>query len=70
MRSLHHSHVTCPVRRGRQLAEARARISQAIENGARLFPPLETETWPASRPLAKWLLRLLPPDRLYPAGVE
>lgn len=42
------------------LAEARARISQAIENGAHLFPPLESETWPASRPLAEWLLRLLP----------
>ncbi|MGH3170354.1 MAG: hypothetical protein ACRDN0_31295, partial [Trebonia sp.] len=42
------------------LAEARTRISQAIENGARMFPPLETETWPASRPLAEWLLRLLP----------
>lgn len=42
------------------LAEARARISQAIANGARLFPPLESETWPASRPLAEWLLRLLP----------
>lgn len=42
------------------LADARARISQAIENGARLFPPLESETWPASRPLAEWLLRLLP----------
>ena len=42
------------------LAEARARISQAIENAARLFPPLETETWPASRPLTEWLLSLLP----------
>lgn len=42
------------------LADARARISQALENGTRLFPPLESETWPASRPLAQWLLRLLP----------
>lgn len=42
------------------LAEARARISQAIAQGARMFPPPETETWPASRPLAEWLLRLLP----------
>lgn len=40
--------------------EARARISQAVKNAARLFPPLETETWPASRPLTEWLLSLLP----------
>jgi uncharacterized protein DUF6398 len=42
------------------LADARARIAQAIEAGARTFPPFETETWPASRPLTEWLLRLLP----------
>jgi hypothetical protein len=37
-----------------------------------MFPPLETETWPASRPLAESLLRLAARgrDRLYPAGVE
>lgn len=44
------------------LADARARITEAIEHGARMFPPLETETWPASRPLMEWLLRLLPED--------
>ena len=42
------------------LADARARVAQAIEVGAHMFPPLETETWPASRPLTEWLLRLLP----------
>jgi hypothetical protein len=42
------------------LADARARIAQAIEAGAHMFPPFETETWPASRPLTEWLLRLLP----------
>jgi hypothetical protein len=42
------------------LADARARISEAMETGRHMFPPLETETWPASRPLAEWLLRLLP----------
>jgi hypothetical protein len=42
------------------LADARARVAQAIEVGAITFPPFETETWPASRPLAEWLLRLLP----------
>lgn len=42
------------------LADARARISEALENGDHMFPPLETDTWPASRALAEWLLRLLP----------
>ena len=42
------------------LADARARVAQAIELGAMTFPPFETETWPASRPLTEWLLRLLP----------
>ncbi len=42
------------------LSDARARISEAMEMGSHMFPPLETDTWPASRPLAEWLLRLLP----------
>ncbi|HEX6523058.1 MAG TPA: DUF6398 domain-containing protein [Streptosporangiaceae bacterium] len=42
------------------LADARARVEQAIATGAIMFPPLETETWPASRPLTEWLLRRLP----------
>ncbi len=42
------------------LADARARVAEAIEVGAIMFPPFETETWPASRPLIEWLLRLLP----------
>lgn len=42
------------------LADARARVTQAIEAGAHMFPPFETDTWPASRPLTEWLLRLLP----------
>jgi hypothetical protein len=42
------------------LADARARAAAAIEMGAIMFPPFETETWPASRPLTEWLLRLLP----------
>jgi len=25
-----------------------------------MFPPFETDTWPASRPLTEWLLRLMP----------
>ncbi len=42
------------------LADARARVAEAIELGAIMVPPFETETWPASRPLTEWLLRLMP----------
>jgi hypothetical protein len=42
------------------LADARARAGEAIEKGAITFPPFETDTWPAARPLTEWLLRLLP----------
>jgi hypothetical protein len=42
------------------LADARARVSEAVEKGAITFPPFETDTWPASRPLTEWLLRLMP----------
>lgn len=42
------------------LADARARIEEAIEIGAITYPPFETETWPASRPLIERLLRALP----------
>jgi hypothetical protein len=42
------------------VTDARARVAQAIETGVHMFPPFETETWPASRPLTEWLLRLLP----------
>lgn len=42
------------------LADARAKAAGAIELGKIMFPPFETDTWPASRPLAEWLLRLMP----------
>jgi hypothetical protein len=41
-------------------ADARVRISVAIEVGARTWPPVETEDWPASRPFLEWLLRQMP----------
>lgn len=41
-------------------AEARARITDAIEMGAMMFPPLESDSWPAARPLVEWIVRLLP----------
>jgi len=41
-------------------ADARVRLTDAIETGAITFPPFETETWPAARPLIEWLARRLP----------
>jgi hypothetical protein len=41
-------------------ADAKVRITEAIEWGARTIPPTETETWPASRPLVEWMIGLLP----------
>jgi hypothetical protein len=42
------------------LADARARISEAIEVGAIKIPPFETETWPLCRPLVEWITSKLP----------
>jgi hypothetical protein len=44
------------------LADARARIGEAIELASITYPPLETETWPACQPLVEWVLRHLPRD--------
>lgn len=43
------------------LADARARIDAFFEHGDHMIPPTETETWPSTRLLLSWLLRLLPP---------
>jgi hypothetical protein len=43
------------------LADARARVTEAIERAAITYPPLVTETWPACRPLVEWVVRHLPP---------
>ncbi|MGH3332420.1 MAG: hypothetical protein ACRDPJ_14080, partial [Nocardioidaceae bacterium] len=40
-------------------AEARAIIADAIDHGARMFPPPESDTWPGCRPLVEWLVRRL-----------
>lgn len=42
------------------LADARARIAQALERAAITYPPFETETWPAARPLVEWVTGHLP----------
>src|SRR5699024_3505786 len=43
------------------LADARARLAEAIAHGEIMMPPLESETWPGSRPLLEWFLSLMPP---------
>ncbi len=42
------------------LADARARITEAIALGAITYPPFETDTWPGCRPLVEWVVRHLP----------
>ncbi len=41
-------------------ADARARIDEAVALWAISFPPLESETWPACRPLLTWMVGHLP----------
>ncbi len=41
-------------------ADARVRIRNAIEQGAITFPPVESDSWPACRPLVEWAIGMLP----------
>lgn len=41
-------------------ADARTRLVEAIDGGARTYPPPESDTWPMCRPLVEWLVRTLP----------
>jgi hypothetical protein len=41
-------------------ADAKVRIVEAVEQGAMTLPPVETDTWPACRPLVEWMTALLP----------
>lgn len=41
-------------------AAARPAIEQAIEHGAHLYPPLESDSWPMCRPMVEWMVRMLP----------
>ena len=41
-------------------ADARARITDAIEAGAHTYPPYETDSWPSCRPLVEWMVAMLP----------
>ena len=42
------------------LADARVWLDEAIAMAAITFPPIETEQWPACRPLFEWITRDLP----------
>lgn len=42
------------------LADARVWLEEAIAMAAITFPPIETESWPACRPLLEWITREIP----------
>ncbi|TGD12811.1 hypothetical protein [Brevibacterium sp. S111] len=42
------------------LPDAAARLSEALEMSTHMLPPIETESWPGTRPLLEWMLRKLP----------
>src|SRR5690606_1493983 len=41
-------------------ADAAARTLQAIDHGALMWPPFESDTWPSARPLLRWIAGLFP----------
>lgn len=54
-----------------ELADARTRISEAIELTSDLALSIETDSWPACRTLIDWVLRMLPENaegREFPVG--
>ena len=42
------------------LADARARVAEALDLADATYPPYESETWPLCQPLLEWALRTLP----------
>lgn len=42
------------------LADAGARLREVLEMSTYMFPPIETESWPGTRPLLEWMLAKLP----------
>lgn len=49
-----------------EAAETRARIEDALRSYDITWPPPESETWPASKPLLRWALTLLPEGGEWP----
>jgi len=57
------------------MAHARAVLEAALEIEAIMFPPMQSESWPACRPLVRWLVGKLPggvtlPDFEIPSDKE
>lgn len=48
-------------------ALAKQMVTRAIAASAHFFPPIETDSWPATKPALEWLLRLIPEDANTPA---
>jgi hypothetical protein len=46
--------------RALDLADARVRITEAIDLGSITHPPFESDTWPACRAILEWIVRRLP----------
>ena len=42
------------------LPDAGARLREVLEMSTHMFPPIETESWPGTRPLLEWMLAKLP----------
>ncbi|MGQ0624101.1 MAG: DUF6398 domain-containing protein [Sporichthyaceae bacterium] len=51
-------------------ADARARITEAIAHGAMLYPPVESDSWPACRPFVEWIVAMLPAGGQVPVRRE
>ncbi len=51
-------------------ATARVVVETAIDQGARTYPPLASESWPVCRPLVEWLVRMLPEGGVLPERAE
>ena len=51
-------------------ADARAMVDKAIDHGSRIFPPLESDSWPMCRPLVEWLVRMQPAGGVVPERKE
>lgn len=61
---------TRTVMRDLDLTTARNLIAGAVEFEERLFPPIETDSWPATKPALEWLLRLMPDDPADPEQID
>lgn len=42
------------------LTDARHRIAEAVKQSDLIYPPVDTDSWPAHRPALEWVLQLLP----------